>query len=145
MNFQEGMRRVGLTVGALGALGVAYAAFWPFSELAAQRHRQAEFKSLLKLPITRKISLDIAKSKVANAVIDVQGHPEGISQIRTDTKGEIDSFTMEDGRAVTISEAPSWFWYLLYPIIVAAGFLLPWGGVRLVTWIVSGFVGSVPA
>jgi len=142
MNFQEGMRRVGLTVGFLGALGVAYAAFWPFSEFAAERHRQDEFKSLLRLPITQKIGLDIAKDKVPNAVIDIQGHPEGIYQIRTDTKGAIDSFTMEDGRAVTKTEAPSWLWYLLYPIIVAAGFFLPWGTVRLLTWIVSGFVGS---
>ena len=142
MNFQEGMRRIGLTVGVLGALGTAYVAFSPFSELVTERRAQAQFGSLLKLPITRKIAQDVAKEKIANTYVEIQGHPQGIAQIRVNDKSEIDWFTLEDGKAVFRTQAPSALWYLLYPLIVASGFLLPWGAVRLITWIISGFIGG---
>ena len=52
MNFRKGMRRIGLTVGAMGALLTAIAAFdLFFSDLADHRKVQAEFNSLLNLPM----------------------------------------------------------------------------------------------
>jgi hypothetical protein len=142
MNFQEGMRRIGLTVGVLGALSAALAGLWSLSDLADQRKAQAEFDSLLNLPIVKIVTKDIAKQKFANAFLDIQNHPRGIKQVWVNEKSEIASFEMDDGRTITNRNAPSPFWYLLFPLIVAVGFLAPWGSVRLVTWIVSGFIVS---
>ena len=240
MNFREGMRRIGLTVGGLGALVTALAAFGLFfSDLADRRKVQAEFSSLLKLPIVartmakkktiapnssepqnwdttneikghladgtvlhfpggtdphvihdivqkqygqipasapsaQRSNFDplepdgnavVAKKKISgaydqtqvpsfddfvkerqrneptSAYVEIQGHPQGIRQVWVDEKGEIAWFEMDDGRTIMRTSGPtSLFWYLLYPPIIAVGFVVPWGAVRLVTWIVSGFI-----
>jgi hypothetical protein len=142
MNFREGMRRIGLTFGVIGALVTAFAAFGLFfSDLADCRKVQAEFNSLLSLPITRAVAKTIAKNKTASAYVEIQGHPQGIRQVWVDEKGEIAWFEMDDGRTIMRTSGPtSLFWYLLYPPIIAVGFVVPWGAVRLVTWIVSGFI-----
>ena len=288
MNFREGMRRIGLTVGVMGALVTALAAFGLFfSDLADHRKAQAEFNSLLKLPIIQGVAKTMAKKKTigpnfseqqpqnwdttneirahladgsvlhfpggthpnvihdivqkqygqipasaptmtpttnqdsgdiqahladgsvlhfpigtdpsvvqrvvkqrvqsqpslgappiaaapipselqgppaydqtqipnfddfvkerqrngpTSAYVEIQGHPQGIKQFWVDEKGEIAWFEMDDGRTITRTAEPtSLFWYLLYPPIMAVGFVLPWGAVRLVTWIVSGFIRS---
>jgi hypothetical protein len=106
MNFQEGMRRIGLTVVVLGAFAASYAAYFYFADMAAQRKAQAEFESILKLPIVQKIARDVAKSKASNADIEIQGHPQGINQIRVNEKSEIDWFTMDDGKTFMRTHAP---------------------------------------
>jgi hypothetical protein len=90
---------------------------------------------------------DFVKERQRNgptsAYVEIQGHPQGIKQFWVDEKGEIAWFEMDDGRTITRTAEPtSLFWYLLYPPIMAVGFVLPWGAVRLVTWIVSGFIRS---
>lgn len=140
MKFQEGMRRIGLTVGVLGALVTAYLAFFTFSDMATARKSQAEFEVLMELPITQTISKDIAKSNTTNTYVEIQGHPHGINQIHVNDKGAIEWFAMDDGKTIARTQAPSTLWYLLYPLAVAVGFLVPWGIVRLVTWLVSGFM-----
>jgi hypothetical protein len=142
MNFREGMRRIGLTVGVIGALVTAYAAFVLFfADLAADRKVQAEFNSLLSLPIAQVVAKKIADNRTVSAYVEIQSHPEGIKQLWVDEKGEITRFEMDDGRTIMRTTEPSSvFWYLLYPPIVALGFVVPWGAIRLVTWIVSGFI-----
>lgn len=100
------------------------------------------FESLLNLPIIQTVTRDITKGRFANAYLEIQDHPQGIKQIWVNARSEIAWFAMDDGRTITNRHAPSRFWYLLYPLIVAVGFLAPWGTVRLVTWIVSGFTVS---
>ncbi|HEV8041376.1 MAG TPA: hypothetical protein VGP62_21050 [Bryobacteraceae bacterium] len=162
------MRRIGLTVGVTGAPVTAFMAFALFfSDLADHRKVQAEFNSLRNLPIIQRVAKTIAKNKIAgayaqtqipsfsdfvqqrqrnestNAYVEIQGHPRGIKQFWVDEKSEIAWFEMDDGRTIMRTTGPtSLFWYLLYPPIAAVGFVLPWGAVRLVTWIVSGFIRS---
>jgi hypothetical protein len=197
MNFREGMRRIGRTVGVLGALLTGYVAFWAFSDLTVQRSAQAEFQSLLSLPRTQEIARRISTDKIVDTYIELPPQPPSlkkffvdpdfqklgpqekkdflshlsdaeleqlktqyqdlmvpgaaksdnppIKQIRVNEKSEIEWFTLFDGKVVRRTSAPSGLLYLLYPPIVAAGFLLPWGVVRLVTWIFSGFLGSATA
>ena len=166
MNFREGMRRIGLTFGVIGALVTAFAAFGLFfSDLADRRKVQAEFNSLLSLPITRAVAKTIAKNKTASAYAEIQiplfsdfveqtqrdkttsayaeirGHPQYIRRFWVDEKSEIAWFEMDDGRTIMRATGPtSLFWYLLYPPIAAVGFVVPCGAVRLVTWIISGFI-----
>jgi len=142
MNFREGMRRIGLTFGVIGALVTAFAAFGLFfSDLADRRKVQAEFNSLLSLPITRAVAKTIAKNKTASAYAEIRGHPQYIRRFWVDEKSEIAWFEMDDGRTIMRATGPtSLFWYLLYPPIAAVGFVVPCGAVRLVTWIISGFI-----
>jgi hypothetical protein len=103
MDFQEGMRRVGLTVGVLGAVAASYVAYQPFAALTAQRKTQAEYEALLHLPPMQVITKNIAKDRAAhaNTYHEIQNHPQGIKQFWVDDKGEIAWFTMDDGRTVT--------------------------------------------
>lgn len=108
MKFREGMRRVALTAGVLGALVATYAAIWWLSDVADRRRSQAEFDSLLNLPVIQVIANDIAKEKATNAIGQVEGHAKGIKQIRVNDKSEIEWFEMDDGRIVMNVHAPSW-------------------------------------
>lgn len=84
----------------------------------------------------------IAKNKTASAYADLQGHPKGINRFWVDEKSEIAWFEMDDRIIMRRTEPTSLFWYLLYPPIVAVGFVVPWASVQLVTWIVSGVIRS---
>ena len=137
------MRRVGLTAGVIGALGTAFGLFVLFLDLAPQRQARAEFQSLLKRPTAQGLAKAIAKDKVPNAEIAIDA--DGIKRIHVDGNSEIESFTMDDGKTVTRQQGPWGLWYPFYPLTLAAGFLAPWATVRLVTWIVSGFIGGTPA
>jgi hypothetical protein len=79
MNFQEGMRRIGLTAGIIGALGTGYATFFSFADVWAQRKAQAEFNSLLNLPIMQRITKNPAQEMTANSENEIEGHPQGLS------------------------------------------------------------------
>jgi hypothetical protein len=144
MNFREGMRRIGLTVGVIGGLAGAYAAVLILADIAPQRRAQSEFDSLLKVQLIQEIARDLAKEKIVNISLEIPSRPKGIRLFRVNGRSEIEAFELEDGRTVMRTNAPSALWYLLYPLLAAAGFLLPWGAVRLVNWIVSGFIGSSP-
>jgi len=144
MNFREGMRRIGLTAGVMGALVAALAAFALFfAGLLDNRIVQARFDSALKLPIVQLVAKHIARYKIANSYVDLPENPQGIKSVWANEKREVSSFTRADGISISGTSGPtSLFWFLLYPPIAAVGFVVPWGAVRLVTWIVSGFVRS---
>jgi len=65
---------------------------------------------------------------------------EGIRQVIVDKAGVVSSIELSTGESVQRVEPPALRAYLiplLYPVL---GFLLPWGGVRVLTWVGSGFV-----
>jgi len=67
---------------------------------------------------------------------------DGIKQVGVDKAGLVFSIETSTGAWVDRTEAPALKAYLipiLYPII---GFLLPWGGIRVLTWVGSGFFQS---
>ena len=138
------MRRIGLTAGVMGALVAALAAFALFfAGLLDNRNVQAKFDLTLKLPILELAAKHMTKHKIANAYVDLPDNPQGIKSVWANEKGEVSSSTWADGIPVSGTSGPtSLFWFLLYPPIMAVGFVVPWGAVRLVTWIVSGFIRS---
>jgi hypothetical protein len=146
MNFREGMRRMGLTFGVIGSLVTAFAAFTLFfAGLMDNRNAQARFDSALKLPLMQLVAKHIAKHRIANAYVDLSDNPQGLKSVWANEKGEVSSFTRADGMPISGTTGPtSLFWYLLYPPIAGVGFVVPWGAVRLFTWIVSGFIRSGP-
>ena len=64
---------------------------------------------------------------------------DGIKQVAVDRAGLVFSIETSNGTWVDRTDAPALRAYLiplLYPIL---GFLLPWGGIRILTWVGSGF------
>lgn len=85
----------------------------------------------------------IAKDKVTNAYLSLPENAQGLKWVWINEKSEIGPFARADGVQISGTSQPtSLFWFLLYPPIIGAGFVVPWGAVRLVTWIVSGFIRS---
>lgn len=192
MNVREGMRRLGILLGACGAiLGgcLAYSdARTTWGSYAAHR----KFESLMASPIMQKVAkaardylrpniygdFRVVKSqvltysdgtiwenvaevspsppdfdqwkaeqqrldelKVAGA-IPVSVYLDGIKQVTVDKAGVVVSIELSKGESVQSVEPPAMKAYavpLLYPIL---GFLLPWGGIRLLVWVGSGFFGE---
>jgi hypothetical protein len=65
---------------------------------------------------------------------------DGIKQVTVDKDGLISSIELSTGESVQRADPPALKAYLiplLYPIL---GFLLPWGSIRLLTWVGGGFV-----
>src|SRR5438093_437430 len=75
MKFQEGMRRMGLTFGTLGALTISYFAYWPVADVAAQRKVHAEFQSLMNLHLARNIAKQVSEEKMLVANIEIPPSP----------------------------------------------------------------------
>src|SRR5208282_1965569 len=95
----------------------------------------------IQTPLFSDFVQQTQRDKTASAYAEIQGHPQYIKRFRVDEKSEIAWFELGDGRTIMRMSGPtSLFWYLLYPPIMAVGFVVPWGAVRLVTWIVSGFI-----
>jgi len=86
-------------------------------EAAAKEYKQEEFAGFTGL-----INLD------------------GIKQVTVDKVGVVSSIELSTGESVQRVAPPALKAYLiplLYPVL---GFLIPWGGIRLLTWVGSGFV-----
>jgi hypothetical protein len=65
---------------------------------------------------------------------------DGIKQVTVDKAGVVSSIELSTGESVQRVGPPALKAYvvpLLYPIL---GFLLPWGGIRVLTWVGGGFV-----
>ena len=66
----------------------------------------------------------------------------GIRRVIVDRAGDASSIELSSGETVQRAEAPrvrAYLILLLYPVL---GFLLPWGIVRVLTWVGSGFVAQ---
>jgi hypothetical protein len=65
---------------------------------------------------------------------------DGIKEVTVDRTGTVQMIRLANGSPLQRTESPSlgsYFEMLLYP---AVGFLLPWGVVRALAWVVAGFV-----
>lgn len=147
VNVKEGMRRAGLLLGVCGGLLGGFLAYGDAQNLWNARKAHYRFEALIASPTLRQ---------VAKAVRDEQNGPwvkyrsehtesaigvdhDGIGKVMVDQAGLISSVELATGESVQRTAAPSLTAYcslILYPLL---GFMLPWGIVRVLTWIGSGF------
>jgi hypothetical protein len=69
----------------------------------------------------------------------LKGNPDGIAKIQFDDGQRVTSIELSTGESAHRTDAPKASACLMlfaYPVL---GFLLPWGGVRVLTWAGSGF------
>jgi hypothetical protein len=142
MNIREGIRRIGLALGVLGgALGSVVAvlelsATWNNST-RAERWRVATLEGRTA-NIPQDYSGDwviLSRPPKLGDVFTNGSQPTRASKPISDAPVIEESFYSEP-------EPPSigeWIRPLLWPL---AGFLLPWGLLRVLGWIVAGFAGS---
>jgi hypothetical protein len=69
----------------------------------------------------------------------LKGNRDGINSIQFDSAKQAVAIGFTSGEWVYRTEAPKFSAYLVLLAFPAFGFLLPWGVVRLVTWVGTGF------
>jgi hypothetical protein len=165
MNVREGMRRLGLVVGVLGAGAGAVGGYIKLQPLLAQRGQYERFQVLVSAPTVQKEVELLEKNLPAPghggtsnyymlaALCGAEGgwkvNKNGIAAIYfkshgcADTKpiaAGISMIETDDGEAVYRTDPPGFLSYFLILVLPVLGFVLPWGAVRVLTWVGSGFV-----
>jgi hypothetical protein len=202
MNFREGMRRLGLTLGIVGALVGSLPAYLEFQQFQSQRNERARFESLMNSEIMRDLAKKIAEQNIRNTTInlkhdgikaiylDEQGNPkvpaktyfdehgnpvavdsfipdkptpgflpekpaapltvifeeplevktDRIEEVEVNQTGGVIRLKLENGNMVENTPVPATASYVEVALIPLVGFLIPWGVIRLITWIALGFL-----
>jgi hypothetical protein len=154
MNVREGMRRLGITLGFLGGTAGAFAGFTHAKDLWNTRSAYKRFESLAASPAIRKERKELweamqkdwftrhappeDRKKMASA--ETKGRIDGVDQFTVEpSSGRIVAIEISTGESVQRVDPPApqaYLFPLLYPLF---GFLLPWGVIRVVTWVGCGF------
>ncbi len=64
----------------------------------------------------------------------------GIQTISWSRKLSVESIKIENGQTLYPTPSPAAWTYVLIALLPVFGFLIPWGAIRAVGWVVSGFV-----
>jgi hypothetical protein len=164
MNFKEGMRRLALVAGALGACVGAYISYVEMNSLSTQRARHNEFQSLLSTPAVQRelrfLKNELPKAKDPAPAFKYAHHGQdwfdaaaaidgatdgwvikeaGVGKIYFGSHEEVNCISTEDGLRLYPTESPSLGSYLRALIWPILGFILPWVFLTVMTWVVTGF------
>lgn len=168
MNLKEGLRRIGLAAGSIGACIGLWASYVTAKDIHYQRERNSRFETLLNSPAVQRDVLLLTKGlrnakdptpafkyahngqgwfeAVAAANGSLEGwlvNEDGVSRIYLDGRGNV--IRIQDTEQNSFYPDPdpapppnilSYAIVLVFPII---GFLVPWGVLKGLSWIVAGF------
>ncbi len=160
INAREGMRRLGLLLGTLGAIVGCVYLFAFGDELLEKRARAKEFRELSS----------VVQEVVRATPLHAEEHPElrlangyeyvdptwlrsredalrshGISSVEWSKNGDtIYAITTVDDTNHYDTSAPKWWDYIGVLFLPALGFLLPWGTIRILVWVGGGFFQRTP-
>jgi predicted small secreted protein len=148
MNLSEGMRRLALLLGAAGAILGGFASYMELQTVLSEKEYHDRFEKLANSDVVRQerksqagwVSVDpkTGKSDDWYQLID-RG---GIKTIHWTKDNEIESIGTQDGQTLNPTPAPSARQYFLIALFPILGFLIPWGAVRAIGWVVAGFVAG---
>jgi hypothetical protein len=145
MNAREGLRRIGLVAGVLGASLGAVVSYGSINDIIQEKVSAATFRSLASSAIVREQLREFKAIKPPPGYEfyepgTVNVNKGGIKTIHLGDKLEITSIDTQDG-AKLIKPVPVGFWSYVLPVIFpVVGFLIPWGVVRTATWVGAGFL-----
>ncbi len=142
-----GMRRIGLAFGIFGAIAGGFVGYLFYTDLHAQALRYARFHQLLATPALARFRDASVRAMPRNPE---PVHQDGIAAVHfgiNDTRDlplaeRIDWIDTENGIRVYRAEEPTRAAYFLVALCPLLGFLLPWGIIRGVTWVLVGFMQS---
>jgi len=165
-NFKEGMRRLSLVLGVVGAGIGAFFAYLGYQSLVDAYRSAERFHNVLSSPRIQSFVgglqnhhlvdnrwLDDSNSdnppkrdqggKWVDQDEDIKVGEYRITRMRIDPQGTgFDQFELESGESIDKTPAPSvydWLLPLAWPVL---GFFLPWGAVRTIGWVAGGFAFS---
>ncbi len=151
MNLREGMRRVGLILGGIGFCAGCFVSYYYLDPLLRQRAEAKQFQAeeviIKNLAPRSRFDVDRArKSGYTNGEIieylsSVGQVPSGYSAIMPETV-KADPLVRAAREWGAKPEAPSRWQYLPALAFPLLGFFLPWGAIKALTWIGTGFVTS---
>jgi hypothetical protein len=154
MNVKEGMRRLSIVLGVLGGTAGAFAGFTGAKDLLKARAAYKRFDSLTASPGMQKDRKELMgavqqdwfarnappEERKKMVSLEQKGRIDGVDQFTVDpSTGNIVSIELSTGETVERTQVPqpkAYLFLLLYPTL---GFLVPWGAVRVLTWVGSGF------
>jgi hypothetical protein len=148
MNASEGMRRLGLFLGALGAVAGCFASYLDLSSIIEARARHKTFESLATSDVVRDERYGRIHGSLPPGYVPDSDtvNKNGIKTIHWDVKRalsggsiEVASLEMEDGATLYPVDLAAPWQYVLVFLFPAFGFFVPWGAIRAVTWIGQGF------
>jgi hypothetical protein len=140
MNAREGFRRVGLLLGALGAImGCIYSVvLWNDDRLLDRRARAEMFEAVHQaMAAVKNPSSDTSAEKRRRDVWDRYR----IRGLDLSAAGEVLSVDTADA-TIYAETAPAWWEYLVLLLPPVLGFILPWGTIRVLVWVGRGFFQS---
>jgi hypothetical protein len=154
MNIREGTRRLALLLGVVGAILGGFASYLELQTVLSQSARHNRFEQLAASEVVKqqrkalksppdfipdssdKWAVAAAEYQRQQAIVD----KDGIKTIHWTANADIESIETQDGQTHYPTPAPSAWLYLLVAIFPIAGFFIPWGAVRAIGWVVTGFV-----
>jgi hypothetical protein len=165
MNLREGTRRLALLLGAVGAILGGFVSYLELQTVLSQRSQHNKFEQLTASDVVtqeRKCRLlgyysgcselpplpqGYTLDKPKYTIEEPDGRPGAselskgdIKTIQWTKKYDVESIVTEDGQTLYPTPAPSVWLYLLVALFPVLGFLIPWGAIRAIEWVVAGFV-----
>lgn len=152
MNAKEGMRRLGLLLGVVGAVSGAFVSYIDLHDTISARSRYRVYDSLVKSDLVQQYR----NNHFPRGSVPPGYNPEadtvdknGIKTIHWKSETydektkhlEIEFIEMADGTTVyPAALTPPGMWAYLRPALFPLlGFLIPFGAIRALTWVGLGF------
>jgi hypothetical protein len=151
-NFKEGTRRLALLLGVAGAIYGGFLSYGELQSIAEQRASYIKFEQLTSSPVAEQaqnsIRLACTQDPTDKQCGDDRYPPMsevnsgGIKTIYWSKDYKVQLFQMDDGQNLFPTAAPAAWDYLLVVLLPVIGFLIPWGAVRAIGWVLAGFIHS---
>jgi hypothetical protein len=150
MNLREGTRRLALVLGVVGAILCGVLSYAQLQSTLSERADHQKFEKLANSPTAVQAHKEVrmpgpwdkydALAFKAGGTFGTDVNDGGIKKIFWNRKYRIASLETEDGRTLYPTPAPGLWSYVLIGILPLLGFLIPWGVVRSLGWVVTGFL-----
>ncbi len=164
MNLREGTRRLALLLGAAGAIACGFLSYAQLQSTLRQRADHQRFEQLADSSVATLAhkecfgpweknapplqtgatlippycSFPIADPNAADYTPS-ESNSAGIKTVHFENR-RITSIETADGQTLYPTPAPGAWSYVLIAILPVLGFLIPWGAIRAIGWVLAGFV-----
>jgi predicted small secreted protein len=147
VNLREGTRRLALLLGVVGAIAGGFGSYLELQGVLDQRARHNRFEQLAASDAAQQV----LRSQAGWVVIDPktgertqwdqQVGKGGIKTIHWTKDNQIESIETDNEYLYPTSSPAAWE-YALILLLPVLGFLIPWGAIRAIGWVGTGFLGN---
>jgi hypothetical protein len=145
INAREGMRRLGLLLGVIGAIAGCACSVVASNDirLLDRRANARTFDVARQLERVQKETPNpgtLEETRRRDLVLRYR-----LKRLDLSDAGEIQSIGIADGTTLYPEAAPAWWEYFGVLCLPALGFILPWVMIRIVVWVGGGFFQRAPS